>query len=79
MSFAVRELGELAVLQFASKRAGSFQCRESGELVINSVAGEAGRQCTVSGVMRAGSHSVEVNVSRYVGSVAVEASWYFCS
>ena len=52
MSFAVRELGELAVLQFASqaswqfcnsrvRRAGSFEVRELGELVDLSIASYA--------------------------------------
>ena len=63
VSFQVRESGELV----------NFQCRELGELVVNSVAGEAGQQLTVSRVMRAVCHSVEINAIRYVGSITVKA------
>ena len=76
-SFQVRESGELF----------NFQCRELGELVVNSVAGEAGQQFTVSRVMRAGCHSVRlmrfdmlaVLRSRRSDSFAVGEFLQFCS
>ena len=62
-SFAVRELGKLAVLQFASKRAGSFVVRELGELAVLYFASKANWSFTVSRVRRTGGRSVAVKAS----------------